>query len=139
MKPFLYLEPEGTLLLESDHPDHFLDAGIVPYAKPFLAWATKHFQVRWLTDRPPAHVFHLAEALNIPGHEIPFASFTDSKADAIKPNSNFYWVDSRLTPMDISWLAQHGKTDRLLAVSNPAGITEGHKEWLEDKLAGKRR
>ncbi len=136
MKPLLYLNPEGTLLLSGDpnDADPQLGANINPYASTFLAWATKHFHVRWLSDIPPAHAFLLANQLGVPGHEIPYTSFAENKASAIKPHSDFYWCDSFLTPMDLAWLTQHGKTDRLLPVGTASGITETHKDWLASKL-----
>jgi len=139
VKPTLFIEPEGTLLVNGENPDGFLDASIAPYARTFMQWATKHFQVRWLTDRAPSHAFHLAEKLGIPGHEIPFASHHDTKADAISPNSNFYWIDSRLSPMDISWLAQHGNAEKVLGVLDPDGVSVNHQKWLADKINQKRK
>lgn len=138
-KPYLFIDPVGTMLVDSEHPDHFLEAGIAPYAGSFLAWATKHFNVRWLTMAPPSHTFRLAEQLGVPGHAVPYASFGELKSDAIKDAHSSFWMDTHLTPMDVSWLHKHGVADRFLAVHTPEGVTEGHKEWLAGKINVKRR
>lgn len=138
-KPTLYIDPVGTLLIDGEHPNHFLEATVSPYAAPFMAWATKHFNVRWLTEQGPARMFHLAECLGLPGHTVPYASFVDAKSDGIRNPHTSFWVDTHLTPTDVSWIQQHGVADRFLSVAGDAGITEGHKEWLADKIKTKRR
>jgi len=138
MKPTLYINPDGTLLVDGPHPDHFLEASIASNARQFMTWATTHFDVRWLTERPAAHTFHLAERLGLPGHEVPYASFSDAKSSAIQPNSRFFWIDTRLTPTDVAWLTQHGVADRFMSVMNPAGITDEHQDVLA-RQAGIRR
>ena len=137
-KPILYIDPDGTLLLEGDKPDLFLHSEINPYAAPFMKWATEHFEVRWLTERPPAHVFHLAERLGIPGHKVPYTGFAESKSSAVGAFDNFYWLDSNLTPMDVDWLTRHSKTDRVIAIHSPDGVSPAHKEWLSAKVTGKK-
>ena len=139
MKPILYIDPEGTLLIGGEHPDRFLEAVVAPGASSFMAWATKNFSVRWLTDRAPAHTFRLAEHLGLKGHEVPYTSVPDSKAHAIDPRSNFYWVDTHFSPMDIGWLTQHGNLDRVVVVNTPQGIGETHRTQLADKIKAKRR
>jgi len=139
MKPTLFLNPEGTLLVDGEHPDHYLEARVAPFAGDFLAWATKHFHVRWLTDLAPNKAFYLAEKLGRAGHEIPYCSFSEARSSAIEPRNEFFWVDTHLTPMDVSWLAQHGKADRFLAVNPVVGVTDAHKSWLSDKLNSKRK
>lgn len=139
MKPLLYLNPVGTLLVEGDKVEPFLETSIAPYASTFMAWATKHFNVRWLTDIPPAHAFHLAEKLGLPGHEVPYVSFREAKSDGIEHGRHFFWADTHLTPSDVNWLTQYGKMDHFLAVNGTAGVTESHKTWLANKLNGKRK
>ena len=59
-RPTLFVGLDGPVLVPSQRPDILRKAGIVPYAKPFLFWATTCFKVLWITQRPPSHAFRVA-------------------------------------------------------------------------------
>lgn len=131
MKPTLFIGLEGPILIPSAHPDSALGLGIASYAKPFLHWAVQHFNVRWLTDRSPRDAIYVANLLSLPDERIAVAGFGDLKTEALQPRENFYWVDSELIPGEVSWLAQHGLSHRLLQADPVRGVTPELKDKLE--------
>jgi hypothetical protein len=132
-KPKLFLALDGPVLIPSSLHDRdaYLGSAVAPYAKAFLHWATQHFDVRWLSERGPAHAAYVANLLSLPADRIPFAGYLDSKVEAISPHKDFYWVDSELIPHEVSWLAQHGHVDRLITVDPSVGVSTDVKKALE--------
>lgn len=133
MKPKLFIAVEGPILVPSDlhNRDPYLGAAVATYAKPFLHWATQHFDVRWLSDRGSAPAHYLTQHLGLPQDKVSVAGYADSKVEAIEPHKNFYWVDSELIPHELSWLAQHGHADRLISVDPVKGVSADDKKALE--------
>lgn len=133
-KPILYLALDGPILVPGKTPDPYLDAGVAEYAKSFVHWAKDHFNVRWITDRAPGHAFHVAKKLALPADAIPVLGFDVTKSEVISPKENFYWVDGPLIPGEVTWLTQHGHTDRFVSVDPMKGVTPEHKIALEKIL-----
>ena len=130
----LFVGLDGPILVPSPHPDILLKAGIVPYSKPFLFWATSCFKVLWLSQRPPAHAFRVAELLGLPGDAIAYAGFKRSRIEAIARFPNSVWVDGALSPAEIAWV-QSSRAAQY--VSAPTGVTSKHKAMLERLIAGR--
>lgn len=137
-RPVLFLGLDGPVLVPAtgthDHDD-YLGAAIAPYAKPFLHWAAQHFDLRWLSDRGAAPAVYVASLLSLPADHVRIAGFTDSKVEALAPHKDFYWVDSELIPHEVSWLAQHGTTDRFFSVDPATGVSVATKKALEARIA----
>lgn len=139
-KPVLYVSLHGPILVPAlDGQDVFLGKKITPYAKPFLHWAKEHFDVRWLSETGARDAVYAANRLSLPADAIPVATFEDSKVEAISPHEDFYWVDGALIPAEASWLAEHRHQDRLLQVDPYAGVTQAHKDALQQKLMMRRK
>jgi hypothetical protein len=137
-KPTLYVALQGPLLIPSDKPHPYLEAGIAEYAKSFLSWAKEHFGVQVLTDDSLRKVHTLTEHLSLPPDAALPRGFDFNKTDVMDPASNFYWVDSALIPSEISWLYEHKLQDRLLTVDPAVGVTPEHRRILTH-LAGLRK
>jgi len=135
-RPKLYVELNGPVLLPSEdaHDPLLHHMVIAPYAKPFLHWATQHFDVQWLTDRSPRDAFNVAKRLDIPTDKIPVRGFDVTKTEVLRPQENFFWVDCELIPDEVAWLAKHGHFDRFVSVDPLKGVTPEHKEALEAAL-----
>jgi hypothetical protein len=137
-KPKLFIGLDGPMLVPSStsrERDEYLGAAVAPYAKPFLHWATQHFDVRWLSDRGAGPAAYLAKLLSLPADKVHIAGFGDSKIEALSPHKDFYWVDSELIPHEVSWLAQHGHVDRLISVDPREGVSTDAKKALEARVA----
>jgi hypothetical protein len=137
-RPVLFVNLDGPILIPARDPherDEYLNAAIAPYAKPFLHWATTHFDVRWLSDRGAGPAVYTASLLSLPSDKVRIAGYVDSKVEALAPHKNFYWVDSELIPHEISWLAQHGHVDRLITVDPLTGVSTDAKKALEAHVA----
>ena len=127
--PKLYIELSGPILIPSDG-----DMVVAPYAKPFMHWATQHFNVQWLTDHSPRDAFNVAKHLALPADKVPVRGFDVTKTEVLQPHENFYWIDSELIPDEVAWLAKHGHFDRFISVDPLKGITSEHKDKLEALL-----
>lgn len=136
-KPTLYVGLDGPLLVPHHDYDPLLEAKIVPYAKPFMHWATQHYNCVFLTDREPGHVKYLLSQLGLPKDAVPLKGFGDSKARSLRKDENFYWVDSELIPHEVSWLAEHSNTHRFVPVNSLTGVTPEHKTALAAKTTRK--
>lgn len=140
-KPKLFIGLDGPVLVPASNPherDEFLGAAIAPFAKPFLHWATQHFDVRWLSDKGVGPASYVASMLSLPSDKIHIAGYTDSKVEALSPHKDFYWVDSELIPSEVSWLAQHGHVDRLISVDPFTGVSTDVKKALEARVVNHR-
>lgn len=139
-KPKLFIGLDGPVLVPADanDRDEYLGAAVASYAKPFLHWATQHFDVRWLSDRGGPHAHYVTRLLSLPENRIRIAGFHDSKVEALAPHKDFYWVDSELIPGEVSWLAQHGHADRLIQVDPVLGVSADVKKALEARVVRKR-
>ena len=141
MKPVLFVGLDGPVLVPSTGPsdrDEYLGASVASYAKPFLHWATQHFDVRWLSDRGAPPAAYVTGLLSLPSDKIHIAGYTDSKVDALAPHQNFYWVDSELIPHEVAWLTQNGHMERLVPVDPQIGVSPDTKKVLEARAFGRR-
>lgn len=135
-KPRIYVSM-SALLVPSDHPDQMLRAGIAPYARAFMTWASEHGRVVLLTDAPLAAAAHLLEKIDCT-NRVTIGTFEASKVEQMRPDDAFYWVDDGLIPGEVSWLLEHGRQDRLISVSMHKGVTPETKTALEQKMRGHR-
>lgn len=135
-RPKLFVGLDGPVLVPGDimTRDEYLGAAIAPYARPFMHWATQHFDVHWLSDRGAAAATYITQLLGLPADKVRIAGFMDSKVEALEPHKNFFWVDSELIPHELSWLAQHGHVDRLISVDPSVGVSTDAKKALEAHL-----
>lgn len=134
-KPVLYVGLHGPILIpDIDHQDNFLLKKITDYAKPFMHWAKDNFDVRWLSEHGPREAFYTARRLSLPEDAVSTASFIDSKAEAIRPKEDFYWIDGALIPGEVAWLRRHGHENRFITVDSRIGVTPAHREMLQQKL-----
>ena len=134
-KPILYVSLHGPVLVPSlDNQDVFLRKKISDYAKPFMHWAKEHFMVRWLSDTGPREAFYTARRLALPEDAVAVASYEDSKAEAINPRENFYWIDGALIPSEAAWLREHRHEGRFIQVDPLVGVTTQHKDLLQQKI-----
>lgn len=136
-KPTLFVGLDA-LLVPGEDVDPVLRAEIAPYAKAFMFWATTRFKVTLLTEKNPRDAFHLLQTLGLPLDAASVAPFSESKVDIVAAHGLFYWVDTILIPGEVSWLAQHGHTDKYMSVDPEVGVTLEHKHWLEGRTARSR-
>jgi len=140
-KPKLFLALDGPVLVPATNTherDEYLGAAIAPYAKSFIHWAAQHFDVRWLSDQGAAPAIYVASLLSLPADKVHVAGFVDSKVEALAAHKDFYWVDSELTPHEVSWLAQHSHMDRLITVDPLIGVSMDAKKALETRVVSHR-
>lgn len=133
-KPKLFISLDGPILVpptDTMDRDDYLGAAIAPYSKAFVHWATKHFDVRWLSDKGLGPATYVATKLGLPQDAVRVSGFNDSKVEAVSKYKDFYWVDSELIPHEVSWLAQHGHVDRLISVDPLKGVSTDDKKALE--------
>lgn len=130
-RPILYVGLDGPILIPHEDPDPLLGMKLAEYAKSFLHWAHDNFRVRFVTDRSPGHAFRVLQLVGLPADSIPAHTFDVSKTEVMSSSENFYWVDGALIPHELSWLAEHGNTNRFLSVSPRTGVTPEHKKKLE--------
>jgi hypothetical protein len=135
MKPTLYVSLDGPILTDPvKNVDPYLGASISDYAKPFLTWASDQFNVRLVTDRSPREAFYLLDKLALKPGALPVRGFEVSKTECIKPDENFFWVDSDLIPQEVNWLSEHRKVNRFVPVDPQKGVTPEHKLMLDQLL-----
>lgn len=139
-KPKLFVGLDGPMLVPSEGHDRdsFLGAALASYAKPFMHWATQHFDVHWLSDRGPVAAAYVTQLLGLPADSVHIAGFLDSKVEALKHHKDFYWVDSELIPDEVSWLAQHGHVGRFITVDPFTGVSTDAKKALETRVVNHR-
>ena len=128
---------DGTLLVNPVNKDGELESDrvkVAPYAKPFMQWAVRNFNVRWLTDRSPHEAFTLARVLDIPPDAVPYASWGMNKTDAIHPKENFFWIDNEVMPNEHAWVQEHRNGHRLLGSDPNTGISKTHIAILKSQL-----
>lgn len=130
-KPIMYVELDGPVLVPGEHDNMRLGMSVAPYAKPFMHWANHNFDVRWLTERPPSDAFHAALLLGLPSDAIKYMAHGDHKAQFINPRSDFWWVDSILTPGEMRWVHENNHERRVITVDPFVGVTPSIKEHLE--------
>jgi hypothetical protein len=136
-RPLLFVGLDGPVLIpatSSHDRDEYLGAAVAPYAKSFLHWAAQPFDVHWLSDRGAGPAAYVSSLLSLPQDKVHVAGFVDSKVEALAPHKDFYWVDSELIPHEVSWLAQHGHTARMLPVNPFTGVSVEDKARLEAQV-----
>lgn len=133
-KPTLYLELDGPVIIPDAEGDPLLDGSLASYAKSFLHWATQHFNVQAMTESDLNRAFHAFRLAGLPADKIPVRGYDTAKTDMFSPKEDFYWVDSILTPNEVSWLQHHGLAHRCITVDPEIGLTEDHKKHLEKLL-----
>jgi hypothetical protein len=100
---------------------------LAPHAVEFLRWATGHHQPHWLTTyAPPAILTAFSACRSWPDaqHEIEplikgiaVAAWSNEKSDAIDLESDFYWIDSNPSSVDLINLTQKSCLDRWVEVN----------------------
>lgn len=132
-KPTLYVELDGPLVVPAaEHADPFLNGALAPYAKPFMRWASQHFDLVCMTDRDMLRARHALRELGM--ESIPVLGYDNAKIHHIDPKSNFHWVDSALVPSELNWIAEHRVEHRVQTVHPEEGVTEDVKSHLEKVL-----
>ena len=133
-KPTLYIELDGPLVIPAaEDADPVLNGAIVPYGRSFMHWANDRYKVVCLTDRDLSRAHRALQLMDLDKKSIPVHGYTNTKTSLIDPKSNFYWIDSILTPNEISWIGEHDVAHRVQTVHPETGITEEHKKLLENK------
>jgi hypothetical protein len=105
MRPILYLDVEGTLLLLGagramfrPHLEEFLD---------FIRSGLDRMDCYWLTSYTQAQIERLFGLARIRIEGIRYRSWAGSKAEALDRAAPGFWVDDRLTDHDQVVLASH--------------------------------
>ena len=127
----LYLDVDGVLLRRTLSPAPGLAFEPARHLTRFLAFATTHFAVRWLTSRA-RHGFsdgiergfrHALQVASLPPglrrcfDRIEAARWQTHKTDAIDLSTEFYWIDDSPSEADLLALAAHGRADRWIPAS----------------------
>ncbi|MBA2706291.1 MAG: hypothetical protein H0U59_00620 [Gemmatimonadaceae bacterium] len=135
IKPVLYVGLDGPILVPSaEQHDAFLMRKITDYAKPFMHWAKEHFDVRWLAETGARDALYTARRLSLPEDAVSVASFESSKAEALNPKEDFYWIDGPLIPSEVAWLRHHQHEGRFIHVDPRVGVTSAHRDLLQQKM-----
>jgi len=130
----LVIAVDGPILVLSGEVDPHLHVAVAKYASGFLMWATEHFDVVLLSDRPFRDTQYLLSKLGLPVGRFAVRSFVDSKTEALNATTRPYWVDGDLIPSEVAWIAQHGWLDRFFQVDPVKGVTPELKARIERQL-----
>jgi hypothetical protein len=99
----------------------------VPYARPFMHWASHRYQVAWLNPGALRDAFRLNAALGLPEDAATVAGFRTWRHEALlKLRVPWAWVDVMLAPEELAWVKTHGP-DRYVQVG-PGGVTTAHRD-----------
>jgi hypothetical protein len=137
MKTKLYLDVDGVFLTRTGKRTSrgMTEFAIANGATDFLRYCTAYFDPYWLTAR--SHEGDIAEverafrqSVNTPmasGQDrddlkalvsgTPVATWGETKADAFTREEDFYWIDDNPDALSITWLEEHGLSDRLVVAS----------------------
>lgn len=123
-----------ALVVPSDNPDTVLDAGIAPYARPFMHWCAGTYKTVLLTDLPTAHARYLLNKLALREDQVVLRFFHGLKTDYLRPDSNCYLIDDALIPGEVSWFLEHGLQDHLIGVDPHTGVSPTTRQQLEERV-----
>jgi hypothetical protein len=138
MKTKLYLDVDGVMLRRTGRQTSraLTEFQIANHATTFLRFCTDKFDCYWLTarsregdiaevERAFRHAIRNPAASEQENDDlkglvsgIPVAAWGETKADAFSADEDFYWLDDNPDEASISWLDQHGVSDRLIVAGN---------------------
>lgn len=133
--PMVYVSADA-LVVPSDHPDHFLEAGIAPYAAGFMNWCCGTYRTVLLCDWPLAQATYLVDKLGVPPQSLPIRTYYGSKVDSLNLDSNFFLIDDALIPGEVSWFLEHGLQSRIIGVNPYVGVSLETRRALQERTHG---
>jgi hypothetical protein len=118
IKPVLYLDIVGTLLLETG-----AGMDMAPFASEFVDAVKDTFEIRFLTSLEEHHALRVARHLGIEARYVPFRHNL-GKSSSIRFDEVFFWVDDDPNPADLLRLSDERCSERLIPVNRREGVTE---------------
>lgn len=107
----------------------------VPYARPFLHWASHRYAAAWLSRRRFMELAALASSLGLPEDAVAMAGFRHHRHEAMAAlRVPWAWVDVSLSPEEADWVARCAP-GRFVQVDPATGVTVAHREAVA-KLLG---
>ena len=141
----VYLDIDGVLLgVDRDRPSRL---ALADHALDFLAFVTRHFDVRWLTPAcrgdAAAATDHLVRHAKLSDRErllalcerIGTTDYRELRTEALPSGEPFVWIDDAPTDKELADLRGRGWMDRWLWIDTreePEDLLRA-KQWLEGR------
>lgn len=136
MKPVVFIDPMGTLLVYSSTPDPRLggNMGLAPYGSEFMKWAVGRYDTRWLTNMSAKDCWYLASLLGVPKSSTAYQAFSESRVKPFEMVGDFVVLDTALIPSEIDWLAANSKTSSFIHCDISIGVTSATRSAIQGVL-----